>query len=66
MHTAFIHLVERDIVHNAVGFIVVIDEDVVSGYQGLLEERLLGLLGWLGDKGLTTHISQNQNIIKIQ
>lgn len=45
MHTAFIHLVEGDIVDDAVGFVVVLDEDVVSGYQRLLEERLLGLLG---------------------
>lgn len=66
MHTALVHLFEDDIVHNAVGFVVVLDEDVVSGYQGLLEERLFDLLDRLGNKGLTTHISQNQNIIKIQ
>ena len=66
MHAALIHLFEGDIVHDAVWFVVILDEDVVSGYQGLLEERLLDLLGRLGHKGLTTHISQNQNIIKIQ
>ena len=66
MHAAFVHFLEGDIVHDAVRFVVVIDEDVVSGDQGLLQQRLLD--GWsrLAHKRFTTHISQNQNYYKIQ